>query len=109
MSRWFGKVGYDNTADRGDDAWASHITEREYYGDVLKLYSRWETKTEKSNDDLRIGNSISIIADAYAYQSFHLIKYVEYMGSKWKVTSVEVQPPRLILTLGGVWNDVEDE
>lgn len=109
MSRWFGKVGYDDTADRGDDVWESNITERAYYGDVLEFSSRWDSKSDKVNDDLRIGNSISIIADAYAYQSFSQIKYVEFMGAKWEVTNVKVQPPRLILSLGGVWNDVEDE
>ena len=56
------------------------------------------------NDDLNINMTLSIVADPFAYQNFHQIKYAEYMGSKWKVSSIEVQYPRLILTLGGVYN-----
>lgn len=56
------------------------------------------------NDNITLNNSISIIADAYAYENFFAIQYVKVMGTAWKVTSVEVQRPRLILTLGGVWN-----
>lgn len=104
MAKWYGTVGYVETKETAPDVWTSdEIVERQYYGDVMKNHSRWESK-DQLNDDLRLNNQISILADAYAYQNFHQIKYVTYMGSKWKVTEVEVQTPRLILSIGGVWN-----
>ena len=46
----------------------------------------------------------SIIADPFAYQNFHAMRYIEWMGAKWKITKVNVQSPRLILSVGGVYN-----
>lgn len=81
------------------------IIEREYYGDEVRNSSRWETSNLGSNDDLNIQNTISIVADAFAYQNADRIRYATYMGQKWKVKTVEIARPRLILTLGGVYND----
>lgn len=104
MAKWYGAVGYSNPKESAPDVWNSNeCIVRYYYGDVIKNRSRWEPK-DQLNDDLRLNNQISIIADAYAYQNFHQIKYVEFMGNRWKVTDVEVESPRLILSIGGVWN-----
>ena len=59
---------------------------------------------EKVNDDISIANEISVVADPFACQNFHRMRYIEFMGAKWKVSNVEVQYPRLILTIGGVYN-----
>ncbi len=104
--RFYGKVGYSETVETAPGVWTDQITERNYYGDVMRNNTRWD-KGESINDNRTVNNSISIIADPYAYQMFHAIKYVEWMGTKWKVSSVEVQRPRLILGIGGVWNENE--
>ena len=103
MGKFYGKVGYGETVETSPDIWEEQIVERAYYGDVLKNSRQWE-KGEGLNDNLRINNSISVVADAYAYENFANIRYVEWMGAKWKVTNVEVQRPRRIFTLGGVYN-----
>ena len=103
MARFFGKVGYEITEETTPGVWTATIVERDYYGDTLRN-SRRLSSSDKVNDDITISNEISIIADAYAYQNFHLIRYAEFMNVKWKITNVEVQRPRLILTLGGVYN-----
>lgn len=103
MGKFYGKVGYGETVETSPDIWEEQIVERAYYGDVLKNSRQWE-KGEGLNDNLKINNSISVVADAYAYENFASIRYVEWMGAKWKVTNVEVQRPRLIFTLGGVYN-----
>lgn len=59
---------------------------------------------QKVNFDLAVSNSISVVADAYANENFHAIRYIRWMGSLWIVTTVEVQRPRLLLELGGVYN-----
>lgn len=107
MAKFYGVVGYSETKETSVDVWSEDITERTYTGDVLKNTRRWDNG-EHLNDNLNVNNSISIVADAYAYQHFFAIRYVVWMGAKWKVTNVEVQSPRLILTIGGVYNEQSD-
>lgn len=103
MAKYFGKIGYSVTQETVPGVWEESVTERSYYGDLIKNTRRYQS-ADKVNDDLSISNEISILADPYAYENFHAMKYVEFMGAKWKVTNVEVQYPRLILTVGGVYN-----
>ena len=104
MAKFFGKIGYAVSKDVRPWVWDGEITEREYFGDLIRNTSRSQT-SDKLNDDINISNEISIVADPFAYQNFHAMRYVEFMGEKWKISSVEVQYPRLILTVGGVYND----
>lgn len=103
MAKFFGPVGYAESVETAPGVWTDSITERKYYGDVIKLSSRWQT-SDKLNDDLRITNRISILADAFAYQNFSRIKYVVWMGVKWKVVDMDVERPRITLYLGGEYN-----
>ena len=104
MAKWYGVIGYAETKETSPSVWKEVITERNYVGDVIRNTSRWSTTQVSTNDDLNINNQISIIADPFAYQNFHSMKYIEFMGTKWKINSVEVQYPRLILSIGGVYN-----
>lgn len=103
MTKWFGKVGYANTSEVRPGVWEDIITEREYFGDVIRYTKQLENSAEVI-DDIAVTVSISIVADPFAYNNFHTIKYVEYMGSKWKVKTVDPQYPRLVLSLGGLYN-----
>ena len=103
MAKFYGKVGYAETVETALGVWEEVIRTRKYYGDVQR-YVRKLDNSSNVNDDVTVGNIISIIADAEAVDHFFAIRYVEWMGAKWKVTNVEVTPPRLILTLGGVYN-----
>lgn len=100
MAKYYGKIGYAVTEETRPGVWEEKITERTYYGDVLRNVKRSEN-SENLNDNINISNSLSILADPFAYQNFHAIRYATFMGTKWKVSSVEVQYPRLILTIGG--------
>ena len=104
MAKFYGKVGYAKTVETKPGVWRPEIIEREYFGDLTRNARRYESAGQV-NDNLNIANEISIVADPYACQNFHSMRYVEFMGAKWKITSVEVQYPRLILTIGGVYND----
>lgn len=105
MVKFFGKVGYGRSAEvEGQNGvWEDAITEVSYYGDVTRNDRRLVANQEV-NENLSVGNSISIMADAYAINNFFAIRYVEWAGSLWTVTDVEVQRPRLLLRLGGVYN-----
>lgn len=103
MAKYYGRIGFIDTVETAPSVYEEKKTERYYYGDVIRNSRRWET-SEHLNDNLQISNQISIVADAYAYNTFHAMKYIEWMGALWKINYVEVAPPRLILTIGGVYN-----
>lgn len=101
--KWFGVIGYAETVETYPGVWEEQITERQYFGDVNRNARRLQT-TDQVNDNVDISNEISIVSDPYELQNFHAIRYVEWMGTKWKVSNIDVQYPRLTLSLGGVWN-----
>jgi len=103
MARFYGKVGYGSQGELVGGVWSDSITERAYFGDILNE-TRTYGSSDKVNDDFRLSERISIVADAFALGNFTDIKYVERAGVLWAVTSVEVQNPRLILSLGGVYH-----
>lgn len=103
MAKFYGVIGYADTQETSPGVYEEVPTQRRAYGDVLRNNRKLENG-EGLNNDLTLNNRISILADAYAVRHFFFIRYVEWMGAKWKVTNVEVKPPRLILTIGGVYN-----
>lgn len=104
MAKFYGIIGYAEQVETVPGVYSEEIAERPYYGDLIRNTRRYESASQL-NDNLNITNEISIIADPFAYQNFHAMRYVEFMGAKWKITTVEVQYPRLILTIGGVYNE----
>ena len=103
MAKFYGKIGYAETVEPVPGVWKEQITEREYFGDVIRNSRRLQN-SGNLNDDVMISNEISILSDPYAVNNFHSMRYIEFMGAKWKVSDVEVQYPRLLLTLGGLYN-----
>lgn len=104
MAKWFGKIGYSETVETTPGVWTPQDTVREYYGDVIRKSTRWAGNPDSTNDDLTVNCQISIVADPFAIDKFYSMKWIELMGTKWKITNVEPQFPRLLLTLGGVYN-----
>lgn len=105
MAKFYGKVGFVYTAEEPEDSgiWVEKTVEREYYGDVNRVVRRWDSG-QKINDDINVNNEISILSDPFVVQNIPWIKYVLWNGVKWEVSSVEVQYPRLTLSIGGVYN-----
>ena len=103
MAKFYGNVGYIETVEIEPGIWEEQITERPYFGDVFRNTSRSQSSGEV-NDDINVNNNISILADPYANENFQYMKYVVFMGTKWKITNAEIQYPRIILSLGGVYN-----
>lgn len=104
MSKFFGAIGYAVNAEIRPGVWGDEIEVREYFGDVIRDTRQYQS-SDTLNDNLNISNQFSILADPFAYENFHAMKYIEYMGAKWKISDVEVKYPRLILTVGGVYNE----
>jgi hypothetical protein len=103
--KFYGEIGYGESVEDPQDSgvWSDEITEFKYYGDVIRNTRRIQ-EGQYLNDDLTVSNSISIVADAYANEHFFAIRYIKWQGTLWTVTEVEVQSPRLLLRLGGVYN-----
>lgn len=104
MAKFFGVIGYAENVETKLGVWQEVITEREYFGDLIRNARRLESASQV-NDNINVANEISIVADPYANQNFHSMRYVKFMGAKWKISNVTVQYPRLILTIGGLYND----
>ena len=103
MGKFYGSIGYAETVETSPGVWVEQITERKYYGDVNRDSRRLQSANQL-NDNINVSSEISIVADPYAYNHFHSMRYVEFMGAKWKISTVEPKPPRLILTFGGLCN-----
>ena len=103
MAKFYGPVGYVEMVETKPGVWSEQITERIHRGDVIRNVRRFQS-ADKLTDDLVINNEISIVADPYAIDNLRHIRYVEFMGAKWEVTNVNIERPRLILTLGGTYN-----
>lgn len=103
MAKFYGEIGYGESIETVPGVWEDVITERKYYGDVLRN-TRSLQSGEKVNNDISVNNSISIVADPYAHEHFFAMRYIRWAGTLWIVSNVEVQRPRLILRLGGVYN-----
>lgn len=104
MAKFYGEVGFSVFTETAPGVWKPTIVPKNYYGDFNRNHFRPKT-VGQVNDNINVQNEISIIADPYARENFHSIKYVKYLGTKWKVTSVDVQYPRLILTMGEVYTN----
>lgn len=103
MAKFYGVIGYAVTKETAPGVWTEEIAEQSYYGDLTRNMRRLQDSGDL-NDDINVANEIRIVADPYANANFHSMRYVAFMGAKWKISKVEIQYPRLILTLGGVYN-----
>lgn len=103
MAKFSGNIGYGIVKQTSPGIYEEEITEKKYYGDILK-YSRGLQQASQVNDNITISNEISIVSDPFAIQNISYIRYVVLKGIKWKVTNVNIQYPRLVLTVGGVYN-----
>lgn len=103
MAKWSGTIGYAEKVEVRPGVWDDRITERPYFGDIGRNVRRLQGGATV-NDGITISNEISVVSDPYAIQNFHKMRYLSYMGENWRIESADVQYPRIVLTLGGVWN-----
>lgn len=106
MAKFYGVIGYAETRETEPGVYEEFIEERRHFGELINFGRQLES-SDKVNSDINLSNKISIVADPYAYNHFHAMRYIKFMGAKWKVSRVEVQRPRLILTVGGLYHDEE--
>lgn len=103
MAKFYGNIGYVKTVEVKPGIWQEEAVEHPSRGDLIRNTSRYQP-SGGVNDNISINNNISIVADPYANENFQYMRYVCFKGARWKITNAEVQYPRIILTLGGVYN-----
>lgn len=101
--KWYGKIGYALTEDDDYGVWTPTMTWKQYYGDVQR-FSRHVENGQTVNDNLNIGNTISILADPYTLRNIGYMKCIEWMGTLWEISSIDISYPRMVLSIGGVYN-----
>ena len=104
MAKFYGVIGYATTEETKPDVWVETITERPYYGDIIRESRRVESSQDSVSDGVSLNNEVSIVADLYAQENINEMRYVKIRGTAWKITSVEVQYPRLNISIGGIYN-----
>ena len=103
MAKYYGAVGFKSTTETSPGIWEELIIEKKYYGDVTRNVLK-NSGDNTVNGEINISNELSIVSDGYALENFYSMIYAEFMGAKWKITNIEVRYPRLILTIGGLYN-----
>lgn len=109
MAKWAGIIGFaiqkeQKTNGIPNGIWEEIITEKHYTGDSYKQRRSFQN-FDSINDKINISNQISFVADPYALNNFNYMRYATFMGFKWKIKDVDVEYPRLILTLGDAYNE----
>lgn len=104
MGKFAGKIGFGIMTQSGSGVFTENITEKDYKGDILRSNKSFYANDNGVNDNLRLSNRVSVVADDFAHKNASVIRYVILGGVRWKITNIEVAPPRLILTLGEVYN-----
>lgn len=109
MTKFYGKVGFLETKETEPGVWTPMTTVRQYYGDVIRNQRRYQENTQSINDNLNISNEISIVGDPYAFENFNAMRWAEYGGAKWRITWIDIEYPRIKLTLSEVYNDYDED
>lgn len=106
MAKFIGAIGYAEQTETAPGVFEDVIVERQCSGDLIRNSRRLSEDSSGFvlNQDLSVGNSVSIVADAYAMNHFFAVRYIKWSGAYWTVSTVEVQPPRLLFRMGEVYN-----
>lgn len=103
MAKFSGLVGYVTQEEKVPGVWVPVENPRKMKGDVIRQ-SASSQNGNKVNSDISLNHRVSLIGDAYAFGNYYNIKWIELHGRKWEVSSVEIERPRIIVNLGGLWN-----
>lgn len=103
MNKYSGKVGLVMDVEVRPGIWKQQAVEKFVYGEIIRD-NRNSVTSDQVNDNMKINNQISIVASPFLMENFRSIKYLTYAGAKWRITTVEVKYPRLLLSMGEVYN-----
>ena len=102
MAKFAGLVGYVTQAETTPGVWSPVEQTRMMKGDFYMESSRHQNG-DKVNKDVALNHRVSLVGDAYTFENYYAIRWIEIEGVKWEVTSIEVKRPRLIVNIGGLY------
>lgn len=102
MAKYHGRIGFAVQEETSPGIWEDVIEWRPYKGDVISNSRRYDP-SENINDDFVLSNRFSIVSDAFLYSHVPAMRCLEYMGSVFKITSVNIERPRVDISVGGVY------
>ena len=105
MSKCSGKIGYAMVQETEPGIWDEIIVEKRYTGDLTRNTYKYSQNNESTNDNITLNNNISILANKFINENLGIMRYITYMNHKWKISSIEIVPPRIIITLGDMYNE----
>ena len=105
MAQYSGMLGYVMPAKEDPPGiWKpSAVVEKLGRGDLIGQTINNEDVGGLS-DGITINNQLSIIMDPFVNKNLESLKYVILYGTRWEIKSMTINRPRVILTLGGVYN-----
>lgn len=103
MAKFRARIGYVESQETAPGVFTLVPTEKYYTGDLLANNQSWQNG-DRVNDNITFSNKISIVADPFAQANFEKIRYVRWAGTRWKVKNIQYLRPRIVLTLGEVYN-----
>ena len=68
-TRFKATLSYGESVEKSPGVWVDEIVEYSYYGDVIRNTRALDTQNSV-NGDVSVGNSISVVADEYAFANF---------------------------------------
>lgn len=105
MPKCSGVIGYALVGETQPGVWTEGITDKKYYGDIVRDNRKFESGNDKMNEDISITNKISVVSNSFMLENLSFMKYITFMKSKWKISSVDISPPRIIITIGGMYHE----
>lgn len=107
MAKFFGQIGFAVTTEpdpiNHPGVFLDDVVERDYFGDIIRNNARWDSASQ-ANDNFNLDCQFSILLDPFAEQNCQKIVYIKHLGERWKVKTINLQYPRLLLTVGGIYN-----
>lgn len=103
MPKCSGVIGYTLAVETQPGVWTEDVTEKKYYGDIVRD-NRKIVDQGVINNGITISNNISIVSNKFMLENMAFMTYITFMGSKWRISSVDIKPPRIIITIGGLYN-----
>jgi hypothetical protein len=104
MPKCSGVIGYALAGETQPGVWTEGITEKKYYGDIVRD-NRKVVDQGEINGSINISNNISVVSNKFMLDNMAFMRYISFANSKWKINSVDIKPPRIIITLGGLYNE----
>ena len=96
-------IGFGITQNESPGVFSEKIVERKYYVDKI-FDSRKYDQNNSINGSIDLSNKFSIVCDPFARENYLNMRYITWMGVKWRISTITVDYPRLTLSVSGEFN-----